>query len=301
MSRRLDVINLGDPAQRPAPTMMSSCESGGCGGPEPMLPPPPTFGEVRVNGVEITPEAIGEEIQHHPAPDAETAWVEAARALAVRELLLQEARRMGLSADAMADEAGRVEIEDDAVIRSLLDHAVEPAAPTEGECRRYYDANVDRFRTAELFEASHVLVEPEGDTEQAWSSALERARGIIASIGDDPAAFAAAARSHSACASAKQDGSLGQIRRGELVGEVQESLEALAEGTSSREPVRSRFGWHILRLHRRIAGREMPFEMARERIADMLEARSWSVEAARYVAALAGRGEVEGIRIEGAN
>ena len=70
--------------------MMSSCESGGCGGgPEPMIPPPPTFGEVRVNGVEIPPEAIAEEIQHHPAPDAETAWVEAARALAVRELLLQ--------------------------------------------------------------------------------------------------------------------------------------------------------------------------------------------------------------------
>ena len=61
MSRRLDVINLDDPAQRPGPKMMSSCETGGCGGgPEPMIPPPPTFGEVRVNGVEITPEAIAE-------------------------------------------------------------------------------------------------------------------------------------------------------------------------------------------------------------------------------------------------
>ena len=32
MSRRLDVINLEDPAQRTAPKMMSSCETGGCGG-----------------------------------------------------------------------------------------------------------------------------------------------------------------------------------------------------------------------------------------------------------------------------
>ena len=64
MSRRLDVINLQDPAQKPGPKMMSSCETGGCGGgPEPMIPPPPSFGEVRVNGVEITPEAIAEEIQ----------------------------------------------------------------------------------------------------------------------------------------------------------------------------------------------------------------------------------------------
>jgi peptidyl-prolyl cis-trans isomerase C len=91
---------------------------------------------------------------------------------------------------------------------------------------------------------------------------------------------------------------LGQIRRGELVHEVQAGLEALAEGSISRKPVRSRFGWHVLRLHRRIGGRTMTFEMVRERIADMLEARSWSIEAARYVASLAARNVVEGVRIE---
>ena len=123
MSRRLDVINLADPEQRrPAPAMPSACETGGCGsGPEPMIPPPPSFGEVIVNGVEIEPEAIAREIQHHPAPDAESAWVEAARALAVRELLLQEARRIGLEPDPEEDEAGRVEAEDDALVRMLLE------------------------------------------------------------------------------------------------------------------------------------------------------------------------------------
>ncbi|HEX4761381.1 MAG TPA: peptidylprolyl isomerase [Sphingomicrobium sp.] len=299
MSRRLDVINIADPAQGPAPKMMSSCETGGCGGgPEPLIPPPPTFGEVRVNGVEIPPEAIAEEIQHHPAPDAETAWVEAARALAVRELLLQEARRIGLAAEPTTDEAGRTEIQEDAVIRALLEEEVVPAEPGQSECRRYYQANLERFRTPELFEAAHILIEPEGADEEAWAAAFERAQAIVREIGDDAAAFAAAARTHSGCASAQQDGSLGQIRRGELVSEVQAGLEALASGTTGREPVRSRFGWHILRLHRRIEGRTMPFDMARDRIADMLEARSWSVEAARYVAGLAARNQVEGVRIE---
>jgi peptidyl-prolyl cis-trans isomerase C len=300
MSRRLDVINLGDPGQRAEPKMMSSCETGGCGGgPEPMIPPPPTFSEVRVNGVEILPEAIAEEIQHHPAPDAETAWTEAARALAVRELLLQEARRLGVEADPALDEAGRAEIDDDAIIRSLLEDAVVPAEAGEAECRRYYEANRQRFFTPELFEAAHILVEPERSDDEAWALALERAKSIVQEIGDDPAAFAAAARAHSACTSARQDGSLGQVRRGELVPEVQAGLEALVEGTTAREPVRSRFGWHVLRLHRRIGGREMEFDMVRERIADMLEARSWSVEAARYVAGLAKRNHIEGIRIEG--
>ena len=299
MTRRLDVINLGDPAQTPAPKMMSSCETGGCGGPEPLIPPPPTFGEVRVNGVEITPEAIAEEIQHHPAPDAETAWVEAARALAVRELLLQEARRMGVPAEPGVDEAGRAEIEEDALVGGLLEEAVVPAEPGEDECRRYYDANLDRFRTPELFEAAHILIEPDGEGEEAWSLAFERAQKIIGEVGDDASAFAAAARRHSGCASAQQDGSLGQIRRGELVAEVQAGLEALADGRTAREPVRSRFGWHILRLHRRIAGRTMPFETVHDRIADMHEARSWSIAAARYVADLATRNDIEGIRIEG--
>ena len=301
MSRHLDVINLGDPVQRPSLGMPGACESGGCaGGPEPLMPPPPTFGEVRVNGVEISPEAIAQEIQHHPAPDAETAWVDAARALAVRELLLQEARRLDIDSEAETDEAGRLESGDDATVRALLEQEVRPERPGEDECRRYYDGNVDRFRTPELFEAAHILIEPEGEGEAAWNTALERARGIICEVGNRADAFAAAARAYSGCASAQQDGSLGQIRRGELVREVQAGIEALDDGTTASEPVRSRFGWHILRLHRRISGDTLPFEMARARIADMLEARSWSIEAARYVVRLAAQGQVEGVLIEGA-
>jgi len=301
MSRHLDVINLGDPAQRPMPKMMNSCETGGCGGgAEPLIPPPPTFSEVRINGVEIPPEAIAQEIQHHPAPDAETAWTEAARALAVRELLLQEARRLGLKAEPERDEAGRSEAEDDALVRAVLEQAVEPSQPTEDECRRYYETYLERFRTPDLFDAAHILFEPETDDAEGWAGAEQKARHILQRIGNNAAAFAGAARAHSGCASAQQDGSLGQVRRGELVASIQRELESLGDGETGREPVRSRFGWHLLRLQRKIPGRTIPFEMARNKIADTLEARSWSVESARYVASLAARGSVEGILIEGA-
>ena len=301
MSRRLDVINLGDPEQRPAPKMMSSCETGGCaGGPEPQIPPPPTFGEVRVNGVEITPEAIAQEIQHHPAPDAETAWTEAARALAVRELLLQEARRQGIEAEPERDEVGRCEAEDDALVRSLLEQEVAAAEPGEQECRRFYEAYQERFCTPDLFEAAHILIEPESADAEGWAAAEQRAREIAEAVGNDPAGFATAARAYSGCASAQQDGSLGQIRRGELVESIQCGLEALGDGDTGREPVRSRFGWHVLRLQRRIPGRTIPFEIARDKIMDTLEARSWSLQSVRYVAGLASRSSVEGVVIDGA-
>lgn len=299
MNRRLDVINIGDPAQRPVPAMMNSCETGGCGGPEPLIPPPPTFGEVRVNGVEIMPEAIAQEIQHHPAPDAETAWREAARALVVRELLLQEARRLDLQAEPECDELGRREGDDDALVRLLLEQEVAAAKPGEQECRRFYDAYQEQFRTPDLFEAAHILIEPASKDAEGWTAAETRARGLAKEVGNDPNAFAAAARAHSGCASAQQDGSLGQIRRGELVESIQRGLEVLSDGETGHEPVRSRFGWHVLRLQRRLAGRTIPFELARDKIVDALEARSWSVQSARYIVDLANRGSVEGVIIEG--
>ena len=49
---------------------------------------------VSVNGVAISREEIAKETQNHPASKPMEAWLAAAHALAVRELLLQEARRL---------------------------------------------------------------------------------------------------------------------------------------------------------------------------------------------------------------
>lgn len=293
MTRRPDTLDVA----RPKPHMPSACASGGCGGGGPERPVFPSFGEVYVNGVEIDPDAIAVEIQHHPAPDAETAWREAARALAVRELLLQEARQAGLRALPEEDSSGRRETDDDALIQALLEREVEPQRAGVAECRKYYDANVARFRTPDLLDAAHILVEPAEPSDAAWDAARMRAEDLAQMAGDDAARFGAIAREHSACPSAQQDGSLGQVRRGELVAEIHAALESLPEGATSREPVRSRHGWHVLRLQRRIEGRTLPFEMVRERIADMLEARSWMVSSARYIAQLAERGQVDGVDI----
>lgn len=284
-----------------APVMPGACESGGCGSPSPdsrLRPAPPSFGTVLVNGVEIEPEEIAQEIQHHPASDGETAWKEAARALVLRELLLQEAHRLHIEPEPEQDEQGRGETPEDATIRMLLDREVEPAKAGEEECRRYYESRVDRFRTPDLFEASHILIEPEGKDDAAWAAAEAEAYAIAAELGDDPENFAAAAREFSKCPTAHQGGSLGQVRRGELVSAVQQALERLPEGTTAREPVRSRFGWHVLRLQRKIEGRTLPFDIVMPRIADMLDARAWTVASARYAAELARSADIEGVLMD---
>ncbi|MFZ5655782.1 MAG: peptidylprolyl isomerase [Pseudomonadota bacterium] len=301
MSRIIDVELLAPapaPVARPEPQMPSACASGGCGGsPAPPRPPAPSFAPVRVNGVELAPEAIAREMQHHPAASLEASWRAAARALAIRELLLQEARRRGLVPEPETDD-GKAEAEDDALVRALMDQAVVPEAPTEAECRRVYEAAPARFRTPDLFEAAHILIEPRTPDDAGWREARSRARALIEQVGHDRARFAECAREVSACPSAQQDGSLGQIQRGDLVPALQEALEALEPGTVAAEPVQSRFGWHVLRLERRIEGRVLPFEMVRARIADLLEARAWATASQRFIDALVRAADVEGIDLE---
>jgi peptidyl-prolyl cis-trans isomerase C len=296
----LEVPKLVPDSERPAPEMMEACENCGCGGGPAAAPPDPgpTFSEVRVNGTVIDPDALAAEMQHHPAESADAAWREAARSLAVRELLLQEAARRGLAAEAETDAAGRTETEEDALIAALLDSEVAPEEPDADACRRYYDGHRERFRLPDLFEASHVLIAPDGDSPEAWSAAGVEARRILRAVRDDPAALAAAARELSHCPSASQDGSLGQLRRADLVPEFRAALETLTPGETAPNPVRSRHGWHVLHLARRIEGETLPFEAAQEKIADMLAARSWAMAAARYVAALAAGADLVGVTVD---
>lgn len=88
------------------------------------------------------------------------------------------------------------------------------------------------------------------------------------------------------------------MQRGDLVPALQQALEALAPGTVAAEPVQSRFGWHVLRLERRIEGRVLPYETVRPRIVDLLEARAWATASQRFIDALVRAADIEGIDLE---
>src|SRR5439155_25880332 len=79
---------------------------------------------VTVNGFTFPHGAISSGTQNHPAPTPIAAWTAAARALAVRELLVQEARRLDLQAEPAVDEEGRRETEEEALLRGLVETQV---------------------------------------------------------------------------------------------------------------------------------------------------------------------------------
>lgn len=250
-----------------------------------------------VDGVEIPEALIAQEAQNHPGGSAADAWKAAGHALAVRALLLARARELGMEAEPEIDADGREETADEAQIRALLDRELQVAAPTDAECRRVYEADSRRFRTPPLYEASHILIEARGGDEAAVAAARSAAIRLIETLEREACTFAELAADYSDCPSAKVGGSLGQLRGGDLVPELEDVLMALQSGEIAPEPVLSRFGWHVLKLDRRIDGRELPFELVADRIRLHLESRAWAAAAARYAAGLAADARAKGVAL----
>ena len=92
-----------------------------------------------VNGVEISDHAINAELQYHPAGSVEEARAAAARALVIRELLLQAAARRGIDWPDPPEQEGERETDDEALIRTLLAREIRTPEPDAETCRRFYD------------------------------------------------------------------------------------------------------------------------------------------------------------------
>lgn len=254
---------------------------------------------VSVNGVAIPSADIARETQHHRSSDPDEAWAMATRALAIRELLAQEADHLGIAADPIEDEEGRRETPQEARYRALLEREVAVPRADETNCRRYYDQNRQRFRSPDLFEPAHILLPAAPGDIVARDAARRAAATLLEVLREHPETFAALAREHSACPSADQGGNLGQIGVGQTVPEFEVALRAMEAGAVHPQPVETRYGLHIVRLDRRIDGRELPFEAVRERIADYLDTAVHFRALQQYVSVLAGRAAMTGVDLAG--
>lgn len=252
---------------------------------------------VSVNGVAIPRASIAQETQNHPAAKPIEAWQAAARALVVRELLLQEAHRLALAPEPAADDEGRRETQDEALIRQVVEREVRTPKADEASCRRYFDANRARFQSPGIIEARHILLPAAPGDAPARLEAGRQAALLILQIQEEPRCFAELAAAVSACPSGKTGGHLGQIGPGQTVPEFEAALGRLPVGTVAEEPVETRYGFHIVWIERRIAGQPLPFEAVRPRIAAWLDEKVRRMAIQQYIAILAGRAEIIGVEI----
>lgn len=255
---------------------------------------------VIVNGAPIDRAAIAREAQHHPAASPGQSMQRAAEALVIRELLLQEAGRRGLAPTARIDEKGRRETVDEAMIRGLVEREIVPPSPTGDEVARYYAANKKRFRSPDLFEASHILIAAARDDVAGYADARAKTEVIAADLSELPENFAGMAKVFSDCSSATDGGRLGQVTASEVTPAFAATLEDMAEGDITKQPVETPYGFHLIRLHRRIPGKTLPLEAVAERIAAYLTERSNRTATAQFMARLVSAADISGIEIAGA-
>lgn len=85
-------------------------------------------------------------------------------------------------------------------------------------------------------EVSHILVDDE-----------EKAKDLINQL-NDGADFAELAKENSSDSTAQNGGSLGKISKGQMVPEFEEAAFALEEGKYSEEPVKTKYGYHIIKV-----------------------------------------------------
>ncbi|MDG3039895.1 peptidylprolyl isomerase [Roseicyclus marinus] len=253
------------------------------------------FPDVVVNGETIPSAAIAAEAQNHSAPKDKPgiAWRKAAQALAIRALLLQEAKRRGLTADPLELALGRFETDDEALIRALLDEALVIEPVGEEAVRAEWEKDPARYRSAPLWDVSHILCACDPRDEAECAAAEARAIALLARLDGDAKGFAAAAR-ESDCGSKASGGHLGQLGPGDTVPEFEAALRSLTEGAVTPAPVLSRHGWHIIRLNATAPGQVLPYDTVRPKIAQALEKAAWARASRAFVESLGQGAQISG-------
>ncbi|HJR27166.1 MAG TPA: peptidylprolyl isomerase [Pseudomonas sp.] len=250
---------------------------------------------ISVNQVSITPEAMAQELQYHPAESREEAVFLAARALVIRELLQQRIAELGLSL-----EIGPGENAEEAATRLLLEREVNVPQCDEATSLRYYENNRGRFHSAPLLAVRHILLECAPDDAEARALAHVQAEILLQRLADFPGSFAELAVKYSACPSKAQGGSLGQISKGQTVPELERQLFTLAPGLVGK-PLESRYGWHVVSVDQRIEGMPLPYEVVSTAIRTQLQQGVWQKALVQYLQTLIGAADIRGIRLQGAD
>ena len=255
------------------------------------------FPDVVVNGTTITSADIAAEAQNHEAPRGKPgiAWRKAARALAVRQLLLQEAARQEIAADPQELEPGRFETEEESLVRGILEEAVEVSPPSDDAVRAEWGANPSKFRAPPLWNVSHILVACHPADEDESKAAHARAVEIAGRIQDKPDSFGRIARSESDCPSKSRDGLLGQIGPGDTVPEFEAVLRGLGDGETTAEPVQTRHGWHVIRMETKAEGAVLPYETVAPKLRMAMEKRAWGEGVRDFIQTLVDGAEITGV------
>ena len=161
------------------------------------------------------------------------------------KLLLIDAKRNLLEAEAEF-KAELAKLKDRLLTSYALEKVLARVTVSDKDVEEYYESNKDKFVSGESVNASHILVETE-----------QKALDVLAEIKAGKA-FEDAAREYSSCPSKEQGGSLGDFGRGQMVPEFDTAVFEMEVGTVTETPVKTQFGYHLIKLNSKSESTTMP-------------------------------------------
>ena len=249
---------------------------------------------IRVNGTEIGENEIAREVQYHQAPSLPEAQFLAARALIIKTVLVQEAVKLKLVQE---NELKQSEDSHEALLEKLIGQQLAPPKPDENSCRHYYQNNLQKFTTPPLLEASHILIAADPRDDQSRRQAKSQAQAIIDTLKATPKRFKQLVKEYSDCPSKEVGGSLGQITKGLTTPEFEQQIFSLNQGLAAY-PIETRYGFHVVVVDRKIAGKQLEFDQVHEKIAEYLRHRVERKSISHYIHQLLSQADIEGIDLE---
>ena len=170
------------------------------------------------------------------------------------KLLLLDARRNLYEADPVFREQ-LARVKDNLLISFAGEKALGSVTVNDTEAKEYYEQHKEEFKQGETVNASHILVKTE-----------EEAKAIYEEIVSGAKSFEDAAKEYSSCPSKEAGGSLGDFGRGQMVPEFDTAVFEMEVGAITAEPVKTQFGYHLIKLNSKSESKEMPYEEIKDEI-----------------------------------
>ncbi|MEX1045489.1 MAG: peptidylprolyl isomerase [Chthoniobacterales bacterium] len=143
----------------------------------------------------------------------------------------------------------------------------------DDEVKKFYDENKKEFEHPELVRASHILIlVPEDASDEVVAEKKKAADAALARVTEKKEDFATVAKEVSEEPGAKESsGDLDFFPKDRMVPEFADAAFAMKKGDISKEPVRTKFGWHVINVTDRKDSGSMPYDEVKEQVGSYLE------------------------------
>lgn len=149
----------------------------------------------------------------------------------------------------------------------------DKASVSDADIKKFYDENKKEFEHPELVRASHILIRvPEDAPENVAAEKKKTAEAALERVTGKKEDFAAVAKEVSEEPGAKESGGdLNFFPKERMVPEFANAAFAMKKGEISKAPVRSKFGWHVIKVTDRKDSGTMPYDEVKPQVKSYLE------------------------------